>query len=137
MASHGVNLQDGFLNHVRKENIEVEVTLGGGIVLKGMVRGFDNFTVVLHLEGKQHLLYKHSISQIVAPKFHRAASRSSDKKSPVTRKSPSRKVEKEKFNSLDLSSVKLEIEEKSVGAVDAEKSSEISAVSGSAKTESS
>ncbi len=137
MGSHGVNLQDGFLNHVRKENIEVEVTLSGGIVLNGQVRGFDNFTIVLHADGKQHLLYKHSISQIVAPKFHRASSRPSEKKNPVTRKSPPRKVEKEKFNALDLSSVKIETKSVGESTKDAQNSPEASAVSGPAVTESS
>lgn len=59
-----VNLQDGFLNQVRKENILVTVYLVNGFQLRGLVRGFDNFTVVLEHEGKQMLVYKHALSTI-------------------------------------------------------------------------
>lgn len=59
-----INLQDGFLNQVRKENIPVTVYLVNGFQLKGMVKGFDNFTVVLEHEGKQMLVYKHALSTI-------------------------------------------------------------------------
>ena len=58
------NLQDNFLNQVRKDNIQVTVYLVNGFQLKGTVKGFDNFTVVLDSEGKQMLIYKHAISTI-------------------------------------------------------------------------
>jgi len=60
-----VNLQDSFLNQVRKDNIPVTVYLVNGFQLKGMVRGFDNFTVILEFEGKQQMVYKHAISTIM------------------------------------------------------------------------
>ena len=56
-----MNLQDSFLNHVRKENI---IYLINGFQIRGLVRGFDNFTVIIENEGKQQLVYKHAISTI-------------------------------------------------------------------------
>lgn len=57
-----VNIQDTFLNQVRKENIPVTIYLVNGFQLRGLIKGFDNFTVVLETEGKQQLVYKHAIS---------------------------------------------------------------------------
>ena len=59
-----VNLQDVFLNQVRKEHILVTMYLTNGYQLKGMVKGFDNFTVVLDSDGRQQMVYKHAISTI-------------------------------------------------------------------------
>lgn len=60
-----INLQDIFLNQVRKEHIAVTVYLINGFQLKGIVKGFDNFTVVLETENKQQqLIYKHAVSTI-------------------------------------------------------------------------
>ncbi|MBQ1248972.1 MAG: RNA chaperone Hfq [Selenomonadales bacterium] len=59
------NLQDSFLNLVRKENMAVVIYLVNGFQLRGMVKGFDNFTVILEQEGKQQLVYKHAISTIM------------------------------------------------------------------------
>lgn len=64
MNKPNINLQDVFLNQVRKERIPVTIYLTNGFQLKGMVKGFDNFTVVLDTEGKQQLVYKHAISTI-------------------------------------------------------------------------
>jgi host factor-I protein len=61
---NNINLQDVFLNQVRKEHIAVTVYLTNGFQLKGLVKGFDNFTVVLDSEGRQQLIYKHAISTI-------------------------------------------------------------------------
>ncbi|MBZ4646550.1 MAG: host factor-I protein [Petroclostridium sp.] len=63
-----INLQDVFLNQVRKEHIPVTIYLTNGFQLKGMVKGFDNFTVVLDTDGKQQLVYKHAISTIIPAK---------------------------------------------------------------------
>jgi len=63
-----VNLQEVFLNQVRKTKTPVTVFLVNGFQLKGLVTGFDNFTVVLDSEGKQQLIYKHAISTIVPAK---------------------------------------------------------------------
>lgn len=60
----GINLQDAFLNVVRKENAAVAIYLVNGFQIRGLVRGFDNFTVIIEAEGKQQLVYKHAISTI-------------------------------------------------------------------------
>jgi len=61
-----MNLQDVFLNQVRKENIPVTIYLIGGVQLKGLVRGFDAFTVTLDSPGKPtQLVYKHAIASVV------------------------------------------------------------------------
>ncbi len=59
------NIQDIFLNNIRKENIAMTMFLINGFQIKGYVKGFDNFTVVIESEGKQHMVYKHAISTIV------------------------------------------------------------------------
>ncbi|ACL76045.1 RNA chaperone Hfq [Ruminiclostridium cellulolyticum] len=64
MVKNTINLQDIFLNQVRKEHIAVTIYLTNGFQLKGLVKGFDNFTVVLDTDGKQQLVYKHAISTI-------------------------------------------------------------------------
>ncbi|WP_406678515.1 RNA chaperone Hfq [Moorella sp. ACPs] len=58
------NLQDLFLNVLRRDNTPVTIYLVNGFQLKGIVRGFDNFTVVLDSDGKQQMIYKHAISTI-------------------------------------------------------------------------
>ena len=59
-----INLQDSFLNHVRKENLAVTIYLVNGFQLRGLVRGFDNFTIIIENDGKQQLVYKHAVSTI-------------------------------------------------------------------------
>ncbi|ONI44912.1 RNA chaperone Hfq [Candidatus Epulonipiscioides gigas] len=63
-----VNLQDVVLNQLRKERIIATVFLTNGFQIKGTVKGFDNFVVLIDSEGKQQLLYKHAISTIVPSK---------------------------------------------------------------------
>lgn len=69
MSTKNINLQDSFLNQVRKENISVTIHLMNGFQIKGNVRGFDNFTVVLNVAGKQQMVYKHAISTMT-PAHH-------------------------------------------------------------------
>lgn len=57
-----INIQDTFLNTLRKENIPVTVYLTNGFQIRGFVRGFDNFTIVLDSDGRQQMIYKHAIS---------------------------------------------------------------------------
>jgi host factor-I protein len=64
MTKTQINLQDGFLNQVRKDNIQVTIYLVNGFQLKGYVKGFDNFTIILDVDGKQQLIYKHAVSTI-------------------------------------------------------------------------
>ena len=63
-----MNLQDSFLNHVRKENLPVVIYLVNGFQIRGQVRGFDNFTVIIESMGRQQLIYKHAISTITPAK---------------------------------------------------------------------
>ena len=58
------NLQDIFLNNARKNELQLTIHLLNGFQLKGIVKGFDNFTVILDCDNKQMLIYKHSISTI-------------------------------------------------------------------------
>lgn len=61
-----VNLQDTFLNEVRKQNIAVTIYLIGGVQLRGQVRGFDTFTILLDSQGRPtQLVYKSAITSIV------------------------------------------------------------------------
>lgn len=57
-------LQDVFLNQVRKDHIPVTIHLTNGFQLRGLVKGFDNFTVILESDGKQMMIYKHAISTV-------------------------------------------------------------------------
>ncbi len=59
------NLQDLILNEVRKEHTPVTMFLMNGFQMKGIVTGFDSFTVILSSEGKQQMIYKHAISTVV------------------------------------------------------------------------
>lgn len=60
-----INLQDMFLNTLRKERTEVTIILMNGYQQKGIVKGYDNFVVMLDSDGKQMMIYKHAISTIV------------------------------------------------------------------------
>ena len=60
-----LNLQDVFLNQIRKDGTPVTIFLLNGFQIKGFVRGFDNFTVVMDSDNKQQLIYKHAISTII------------------------------------------------------------------------
>ena len=61
-------MQDVFLNSLRKDNIPVTVFLMNGFQLKGLIKSYDNYTVLLETEGKQQLIYKHAISTYVPMK---------------------------------------------------------------------
>ena len=64
MGKGQINRQDAFLNQVRKEKIPVTIYLVNGFQIKGIVKGFDNFTVNVEMEQKQQLVYKHAISTV-------------------------------------------------------------------------
>lgn len=64
MNKTSVNLQDNFLNIARKEDTLLTVFLVNGYQIKGTVRSFDNFTILLNVDNKQQLIYKHAISTI-------------------------------------------------------------------------
>lgn len=63
-----INFQDIFLNKARRDNIGITIFLVNGYQIKGSVKGFDNYTIVLDSEGKQQLIYKHAISTIIPSK---------------------------------------------------------------------
>lgn len=66
MNKTSMNLQDLFLNQVRKENVPVTIYLVSGVQLKGLVRGFDAFTLILESPGKPaQLVYKHAMASVV------------------------------------------------------------------------
>ena len=62
------NYQDQFLAAARREKCIVTVFLMNGFQMKGCVRGFDSFVVMLESEGKQQMIFKHAISTIVPPR---------------------------------------------------------------------
>ncbi len=68
-ADKSQNLQDVFLNNVRKNKAPVTVFLVNGVKLQGIITWFDNFCVLLRRDGHSQLVYKHAISTVmpVAP----------------------------------------------------------------------
>jgi len=65
MAERTQNLQDTFLNYVRKHKTPLTVFLVNGVKLQGVVTWFDNFCVLLRRDGHSQLVYKHAISTIM------------------------------------------------------------------------
>jgi host factor-I protein len=59
------NLQDHFLNTARKEKIDINIYLVNGVPIKGKVLSFDNFTILMEVEKRQNLIYKHAVSTMV------------------------------------------------------------------------
>ena len=65
MASSQSNLQDSFLNAVRKTKNPVTLFLVNGVKLQGVITWFDNFSILLRREGTVQLVYKHAISTVM------------------------------------------------------------------------
>ena len=65
MAADKQNLQDAFLNQVRKTKVSVTIFLINGVKLQGVITWFDNFCVLLRRDGQSQLVYKHAISTIM------------------------------------------------------------------------
>ena len=65
MAASKQNLQDTFLNAVRKSKTPLTIFLVNGVKLQGVVTWFDNFCVLLRRDGQVQLVYKHAISTIM------------------------------------------------------------------------
>ena len=65
MASSQSNLQDNFLNAIRKTKNPVTLFLVNGVKLQGVITWFDNFSVLLRREGTVQLVYKHAISTVM------------------------------------------------------------------------
>ena len=64
-APKNQNLQDIFLNHIRKNKLPVTVFLVNGVKLQGVITWFDNFSVLLRRDGHAQLVYKHAISTVM------------------------------------------------------------------------
>ena len=64
-AEKNQNVQDVFLNHVRKNKTPVTVFLVNGVKLQGIITWFDNFCVLLRRDGQAQLVYKHAISTVM------------------------------------------------------------------------
>ncbi|MBI4030952.1 MAG: RNA chaperone Hfq [Proteobacteria bacterium] len=65
MTEKNQNVQDVFLNKIRKEKMTVTVFLVNGVKLQGIVTWFDNFSVLLRRDSSVQLVYKHAISTIM------------------------------------------------------------------------
>lgn len=65
MAEKQNNLQDVFLNQVRKDKAPVTIFLVNGVKLQGVITWFDNFCVLLRRDGHSQLVYKHAISTVM------------------------------------------------------------------------
>ncbi len=65
MAADTQNLQDAFLNNVRKSKISVTIFLINGVKLQGVITWFDSFCVLLRRDGQSQLVYKSAISTIM------------------------------------------------------------------------
>ena len=64
-ADRAQNLQDTFLNHVRKTKTPLTIFLVNGVKLQGIVTWFDNFCLLLRRDGHSQLVYKHAISTVM------------------------------------------------------------------------
>jgi host factor-I protein len=62
------NIQDVFLNHVRREKLTVTIRMMDGSELEGRIKNFDRFAVVLDHAGADHMIFKHAIAAIRTPK---------------------------------------------------------------------
>jgi len=62
---NAINLQDSFLNNVRREKITITIFLNNGYKLTGIVIGFDNYVVFIETDKGQQLVYKHAITSIL------------------------------------------------------------------------
>jgi host factor-I protein len=67
-AQNSQNVQDGFLNTLRRDRINVTIYLVGGVKLTGKIRSFDKFSVVLESGNLEQLIFKHAISTISVPR---------------------------------------------------------------------
>ena len=63
-----MNMQDLFLNKIRKENNEVTIYLINGYQIKGYIKGFDNYVLIIENNDKQQMVYKHAVSTLIPQK---------------------------------------------------------------------
>jgi host factor-I protein len=65
MAEKSQNVQDVFLNYVRRQKMAVTIFLVNGVKLQGIITWFDNFSILLRRDAHSQLVYKHAISTIM------------------------------------------------------------------------
>jgi len=70
------NIQDGFLNSLRKEKSLVTIYLMSGVKLTGRIRSFDKFAVILDSNGMEQLIFKHAISTVLLNRANNTAASS-------------------------------------------------------------
>ncbi|MCM3443986.1 MULTISPECIES: RNA chaperone Hfq [Metabacillus] len=68
MRNKKVNIQDRFLNEIRKHKVPTTIYLQSGVPIEGIITNYDGFTVTLESKGKQQLIYKHAISTFTPSK---------------------------------------------------------------------
>jgi host factor-I protein len=68
VASGHPNIQDVFLNYVRRERLQVTVEMMNGAKMDGRIKNFDRFAVIVEHDGTDHLVFKHAIAAIRTPK---------------------------------------------------------------------
>ena len=68
------NIQDSFLNHVRKERIAVAILLMSGAQLSGRIKSFDKYAIVLESNNQEQMLFKHAIATVAASRPAASAS---------------------------------------------------------------
>ena len=61
----GKSYQDMILNQVRRESMSVTIYLTNGFQIRGVVKGFDNYVILIESEGKQQMIYKHAVSTVI------------------------------------------------------------------------
>ena len=92
MEKQSHNIQDVFLNHLRREKLAVTIFLMSGVKLTGRIKSFDKYAVILESSQRDQLIFKHAISTVVTTRSAAAASTlppSSSKPSSATRPEPS------------------------------------------------
>jgi host factor-I protein len=62
------NIQDVFLNYVRREKLTISIRMMDGSELEGRIKNFDRFALILDQAGTDHLIFKHAIAAIKTPK---------------------------------------------------------------------
>ncbi len=72
------NFQDIILNSVRRDNIPVTIFLTNGFQIRGIIKGFDNYVILMESDGKQQMVYKHAVSTIIPLKHVNDFNPSSD-----------------------------------------------------------
>ena len=79
------NVQDVFLNHIRKNKIPVTIFLINGVKLQGVVSSFDNFCLLLRRDGHVQLVYKHAVSTVMPASVVRLYEPSTEEAAPVAK----------------------------------------------------